>query len=522
MLKDIASLLFGSFTSRAPVTFSKRMNPMHTLQSQSANLDVDFVAGCIQSAQQGDITRLLALYRDIESSDATIQGAINTRKLAVLARGFSVQPAPNSGEVGQAVADEVQAMLARSESFVDACTWLLHGCVWPVSVVNKRWIAGGTRFSHPEFRIVPLELYDYTDRTLRIKDVGGNGEPLTTTHTPDANRFLIHRGHMLMAPDLWGGPMRALVFWYLFSTQDREWWARFLERFGAPFLVGNYDKNDDDSRMVLERAFSEATRLFGVVATKETQISIQQAGNTSGSSDAFQKFHECAKDEKLMLILGQTLSSKASPTGLGNGASSLQGEVREDVKLWDAFKLANTVKSGVVVPWMRANGIQGPAPEVIFGGFNPADLAKMAEFLKSLSTSGLQLTDESIDIVSKQAGITLERSKTSSSSPPGFGGTPGLAPMSPVAAQLALAASTLPQVTLANESLASRGAAALSRAFSGELAPLAEIIASSRSRAEVIDRAAGFLATYRPHRSQEILAEVLTAHAANALVKTVE
>lgn len=506
MLKDIGKLLFSSFTSKAPKHFAGRMNPIHTLPSQVSNLDVDFVAGAIESAHQGDMGRLLSLYRDIETTDATIQGAINTRKLSVLARGFSVQKAPDSGDEGQRIADEVNAMLNRSETFIDACTWLLHGCVWPVSIVNKRWVAGGIRFSHPEFRIVPLELYDYSqNRTLRIKDVGVTGEPLSTSHAPDANRYIQHRGHMLMAPDVWGGPMRALIFWYLFSTQDREWWARFLERFGAPFLVGYYDKNDDDSRVVLERAFSEATRLFGVVATRETEISIQQSSSSAATSEGFRMFHECAKDEKLLLILGQTLSSKASSTGIGGGASGLQGEVRKDVKLWDAFKLANTIKNSVVVPWMRANGIQGAPPEVIFGGFDPAALAEMAEFLKALPNAGLQLADESIEVVSKQAGITLERLKSA---------VGGVSPNT-----LALAAAAMPTVTRANESLVSRSTAELAQAFSGELAPLAEIVSSSRSRAELLTRATSFLATYRPQHSHEIIGDILAAYAGNALLK---
>lgn len=520
MLKDITNLLFGQFTSRAPKTFTPRMNPMHHLPTQAGNLDVDFVVGCIQSAQQGDISRLLALYRDIEATDTTIQGAIMTRKLSVLSRGFSVLPADNSGAAGQAIADEVEAMLNRSDTFIDACTWMLHGSVWPVSLVNKRWVPGGARYSHPDFRLVPLELYDYTERTLRIKDVGSNGEPLSTTHAPDANRYIQHRGHMLMAPDNWGGPMRALVFWYLFSTQDREWWARFLERFGAPFLVGYYDKNDDDSRVILERAFSEATRIFGVVATRETQIAIQQAGSSSATSEGFKMFHECAKDEKLLLILGQTLSSKASPTGIGNGASGLQGEVRKDVRLWDAYKLGVTVKNGVVIPWMRANDIQGPAPTVVFGGIDPAELAEWSAFLESVNKSGLKLSDDAISTINKRTGVTLERATAPTQAPPM--GQPGVSDLQSFAMALAASGISIPPVTRANEAIADNTAADLSRALSGELAPLAEIVASSRSKTELLERAQAFVSQYRPARSQELLQQALTAHALNAAAKSAD
>jgi phage gp29-like protein len=552
MLKETISLLTSAFTSDAPSTSSTKstlstrtaagvlakpppmahltaMAALHQRQSQLGNLDVDYVAGAISSAQSGNITDLLALYRDIEAADTTIQGAINTRKLAVVARGYNVVPAPNTGAEGERVADEVKAMLERSDTFIDACTWLLHGCIWPVSVCNMRWVPGGPTggYSHPEFRNVPLELFDYTTRQLRIKDVDDCGTPLTTTHYPVDERYIVHRGHMLMAPDIWGGPMRALVFWFLFSTQDREWWARFLERFGAPFLLGTYDKNDEDSRLNLERAFSEATRLFGIVATRETQVTIQDAGSQSNASAAFQMFHECAKKEKLLLICGQTLSSNAEGTGLGSGVANLQGEVREDVKLWDAFKLSKTVEKRVIAPWMRMNGIKGPTPQLTFGGFNPSALAGMAAFLEAVPKAGLKLADDSITVISRHVGIELERADPPPApviAPPGAEmpklGKPG-EPKDVAAALLMLAASGLPPSTVANEAIASDAAAEYSRDLSLELAPLAQIVASSRSTGELLQRAGAFMAGYRSGRASEILEACLVAHSTNAAVSAV-
>jgi phage gp29-like protein len=506
MLDLIKNLFSTAVTESAPRKFSGAMSPFHQRPSQTQNMDVDIVQGVIAQAQNGDITPLLGIYRDIETSDPTIQSAISTRKLAVLARGYSVIAADNSGVAGEKAADEVKAMLDRSPSFVDACSWLLHGCIWPVSVVNKRWVPGGPGggFSHPEFRNVPLELLDYRTRCLRIRNVGDDGAPLADSHTPDDHKYIVHRGHMLMAPDTWGGPLRALVFWYLFSTQDREWWARFLERFGAPFLIGRYDKNDDDSRLNLMQAFSEATRLFGVVCTNETQIELKEAASASNSSTAFKDFHEVAKDEKLLLILGQTLSGSAKSTGLGSGTATLQSKVRDDVKLWDAFKLSNTVKTSIIVPFMRANGIQGPAPSITFGGFDPEVLAAAGPFIEALAKAGLDVDDDGLSTISRHLGITLVRKPTQAPQP-------GEAVLSLLAA--------LPQSTMANEAISRDVAADLARAFSGDLAPLGEILKSSRNTAELLSRSGAFLARFRSPRAHELITAALESHAANALVK---
>lgn len=499
---------------RAPRSLPRMMNPLQTRISQAQNFDADWVVGVINSAQAGDITPLLALYRDIEATDTTIQSALMTRKLAVVARGFNVVPVQDADATDNEVARKVKAMLDRSPNFVDACTWLLHGSVWPVSVVERKWNMGAFDFDHPEFRQVPLELYDCRLRALRIKDVDETGTPLATTHYPDPNRYLVHRGHMMMAPDNWGGPMRALVFWYLFSTQDREWWARFLERFGAPFLVGYYDKNDEESRLVLEQAFQEATRLFGVVATRETQIEVKESAGKGDAAAAFQSFHDVAKTEKLLLILGQTLSAKTDAQGIGGGATPLQAEVRQDVRLWDAFKLAQTVKAGVIKPWMRLNGIQGPCPEFVCGGLDAATMSMLASMLKAAKDAGLELADESIDVVSRQAGLKFQRAATPAPALSPFGAMPGDPSL---AMSLMLAAAGLTPSAVANDIISRDAAAGLARATGEELAGLAQIIAGSSSRAEIARKAGAWFRNYRPARSRELVAEVLEAHAANAI-----
>lgn len=515
MLNDLKDLFTSFLRARAPQVLPRQMNPLYHRPTQAQNYDAEYVASIILDAQNGDITPLLLFYRDMESACPTIMSAIATRKLAVMGQGFNIVPPENSGSAGQKVADAVKAMLERSDGFVDACTWLLHGTVWPASIVERRWMPGTAgEWSHPEFRLVPLELFDFTQRTLRLKDIGTSGQPLTTTHPPAANRYIVHRGHMLLAPDNWGGPLRALVFWFLFATQDREWWARFLERFGAPFLTGYYDRNDEESRALLERAFQEATRIFGIVATKETQVQISEASGKADASSAFQMFHDTAKKEMLLVILGQTLSGNSEATGLGSGNADLQGQVRTEYKLWDAFKLGQTIRSYVIKPWMRLNGIDGPVPQITFGGVDPAMFTAMAGLIKAASDAGLELEDDSIQVFNRQAGMNFRRK--AAPAPGGFGGQgPFDAGKDPA---LALAAAGLPPVVLANESISSGGSAELARAISGDMARLGEIVATSRNRTELFGRLAGFLPTYRPHQSQPVIEADISSHAGNALI----
>ena len=133
LTQGLANLFTAFQQQRAPLQLPRGLNPLFHRPTQAQNYDAEYVASVILDAQNGDITPLLVLYRDMESADPVIQSAMATRKLAVVGPGFNVTPAENSGDEGQKLADDVKAMLERSESFIDACTWLLHGCIWPAS-----------------------------------------------------------------------------------------------------------------------------------------------------------------------------------------------------------------------------------------------------------------------------------------------------------------------------------------------------------------------------------------------------
>jgi hypothetical protein len=75
--------------------------------------------------------------------------------------------------------------------------------------------------------------------------------------------------------------MRSILFWWLLATMDREWWARFLDRYGSPFLLGTYPRGDADSRSVMERAFALAVKLGGLVVSADTKVELSQAAATA-------------------------------------------------------------------------------------------------------------------------------------------------------------------------------------------------------------------------------------------------
>jgi hypothetical protein len=130
----------------------------------------------------------------------------------------------------------------------------------------------------------------------------------------------------------------------------------------------------------------------------------------------------------------------------------------------------------------------------------------MGTFLESVNKAGLDVDDDGLRTIGRHVGINLVRRPVPAGPPNGE-------------AMLSLVAA-LPPSTMANEAVARDAAADLARAFSGDLAPLGEILKSSRTREELLSRAGAFLARFRSPRAQELLTAALASHAANAVVAT--
>jgi phage gp29-like protein len=285
----------------------------------------------------------------------------------------------------------------------------MDGALWPVAIVEKIFTADRGRYTLTDLAPVPHYLIDYTTGFLRINDVDpASGMILPTSHPADPARYIIHRGHLLSTPDTWGGPLRSILFWWLLSTMDREWWARFLDRYGSPFLVGKYRKGDDSSKAVLRSAFALAVKLGGLVINEDTSVELQQAAS-AGSGDAYEKFLAICQREKSKLILGQTLSSEAQSTGMNSGVATMQEGVRQDIREWDAHTLGDTLRLQLFSQFLQINRISAGTPSAIWGSESPAALMSTAALLTALYNAGVQLADDGIASISRRTGLPLER-----------------------------------------------------------------------------------------------------------------
>jgi len=399
-------------TAAKPSPDIRVINVRSEPESMAPHMNVDRVMAAIRSAETGYMRDLFVLYRDM-LGDGPVQTEISKRKLAVMGDKLTILARDEKNPSDTAAADAIRAMVDGCRTWTTGCVHLMDGALWPVSIVEKVFTAAGGRYELTDLAPVPHYLIDYTTGFMRIHDVDpASGTILTTTHAPDPARYIIHRGHLLSTPDTWGGPLRAILFWWLLSTMNREWWARFLDRYGSPFLVGKYRKGDDASKAVLRSAFALAVKLGGLVVNEDTSVEIQQAASAQ-SGDAYEKFLTLCQREKSKLILGQTLSSEAQSTGMNSGVATMQEGVRQDIREWDAHTLGETLRLQLFTQFLQINRISAGTPSAIWGSESPASLKSTGELLTAFYNAGLQVTDEGIAALSRRAGLPLERRQIS-------------------------------------------------------------------------------------------------------------
>lgn len=470
----------------------------------------DKIHAILRQAESGDPGQLFALYRDIILADSHTQAEFSKRKLALLGDSLSIQAEDIGPNVENPCIKHCEDMIHHTKGWFAALNHLLDSCLWPVSVVEKvyrRSRTPGLEYELAELVPVPATLLDYTTGDMRIRRTDENGNILAESDHIDPDRYIIHRGHLLNTPDWWGGPMRSIIFWWLLGAMDRDWWGRFLERYGSPFLVGKYDQADDTSRSILERAFGLSQKLGGLVISRQTEVEIKQAAS-SESGDSYEKFLTICQREKSKLILGQTLSAEAQSTGLGSGVANSQEAVRQDIRQFDSMALSHTIRDQLFRQFLRINRIKGDVPRPVWGAESPKDAAATGELLAKLATANLQVSDDSLPTISERLGFTIER--TNRANP-----MPGVLSLSAIAPDLKKVAADAQD---ANDAISRNATAELSQAWRGAYAPVRNVILSSSSPEEVEQRLQALYADFPTQRLAGLVEEALIAFAANGTI----
>lgn len=511
---NLANLLASLIPTKTRVIVRGNQQPPATAHA----MDVDTLHAYLRQAEGGVTYPLFGLYRDIIAGHAHTQGEFAKRKLAVLCEGMTLTAHDPKDLAAVDLASAVQSHLLDFPGWIKFLSHSLDACLYPVALTARAYrISGraGWRYEIGELTPVPHIHLAWPYGVFSIRETDDDGNFTGQFLEPSSRTHIVHRSDLLTSlPDWWGGSMRAILFWWLFATMDRDWWGRFLERYGAPFLVGKYPESDDGARWSLQDAFSSATRLFGIVVSTDTQIEMK-AADASGSGDAFEKFHQTANREISKLIIGQTSSAEIQKSGLGDSQGSAQAGVRDDIRKFDAYVLAQMVRTQILAPLWRVNGWVSPLPTVSFGAITEEEASLTGDFLASLNQAGIQLTADGLEKLSAKLGYGFER-------------IPALSPASrailsadsfhllPAVARRAARAR---QARGAVDALVAAASPRLGRLMRERSLEIAAALESADSPEAAASAVAALAADFDPGSASELVSAVLSSASANALMQ---
>ena len=232
------------------------------------------------------------------------------------------------------------------------------------------------------------------------------------------------------------------------------------------------------------------------------------------ASNSHERFITICNQEISKLIVGQTLSSNASPTGeLGGGTANLQGEVRDDIRKADAKSLAATFRGQLFEQLLAINGHTGRAPKILFGSESAREQSTTLSLIGKLHEAGLEPDDDALDTLSERIGFGIRRVTVPQNPMMPFSAAysplviPGGTPPNPTS----LAPTTIP--LSAGDSVEDRPAASsaddLFRAFADDLKPIKDIIAASTSSDDCIRRVKEWIASNHPANAADVIEKAL-------------
>ena len=418
-----------------------RMSGMGEPQYLANTLDVNKIQASLRAAERGDTWLYFTIVRDMIASYSHLQAEWSKRKGVIVGQPYSLIPCEKGNKDDEIACEVIKQMIEGCRNWREGCLHLLDATLMPLSVAEKIFEPVSLTESakkHPlRFKlkeIAPVQYpllcfkvpylntgsnktangFDTDDfeawlRIYKTFDNGGINFSVDEAYKIDQERHIVHRGNILSPsiPPNFGGQIRAVLFWWLLATQDRDWWALMMQKYGSPFILGKADAQQKDTVQFLQQAFSMATQIGGLVIDKKANAELIQA-NASDGSNSHKIFSDYCNCEVSKLVVGQVLSSTPKNTGLGSGMADQAEGIREDLKIADQTNFSDTLEKQLFEQCLRINGYTGRPPKIFFGGIKVGDALHFTKSLAQLFQGGYRLTSEGMVTAEEKLGYSIE------------------------------------------------------------------------------------------------------------------
>lgn len=353
------------------------------------------LANILREADNGNLIEQHRLFADMEERNPHLAAEMGKRINAPLTIDWDIVPPRNANAAEKKAAAWAKEVLEDAVDPIEDLIVAMGGATGHgFAPVEMEWNLEGKELL-PSFFPRPQEWFrlDQTRSFLRLIDASVDGV------TPASFGWIIHTPGKAKTGYMGRLGLHRVLSWpFIYGAYGLSDFAEFLETFGLPFIIGKYFSGaSPEEKASLMRAVTALGHDARAIMPTEMQLEISKITG-SGDSTPHMAMVDWAERSISKVILGQTTSSEAKPTGLGSGVADLHSEVRDDILRADARQIAATLTRDLVYPLIALNrgGIDGlrRCPRLKFDLAEADDLVAYAGSLPKLVGVGFHIPRE--------------------------------------------------------------------------------------------------------------------------------
>ncbi len=342
-----------------------------------------------------------AAYRRM-THDAQVKACLDTKKFAVLSRGWEVHPASDAPADAR-VADFCRWCLQSMDgAILDAGYDALDALAFGLSLIEInyrliddgpwRGLVGLQSLKAKDVRHFTIRTDEfYNVRALRI----AAGDEL------DPRKFLLYTHRPRYGNPYGESDLRAAFRPWQMKEALLTWWGKHLEKFGMPTVVGSFDPShaytkaqQQDFLTVIAQVHNESA----LVLPDDLKVSLLdgKAGQGGSGGSGFDELIAYLDRAIAKSILGQTLTSDSS----AHGSTYALGAVHLDILRFYINKLTRDLEEAVLTGQLLSRLVGynfppgTPAPSIKFGPIDDDRLAVVGALISRLVTGQVVAPDE--------------------------------------------------------------------------------------------------------------------------------
>lgn len=361
---DRANSLAAAFGEVAPkgraVQFSRSLDMAQRRATDS--LTPESLRNILTRIDGGDGALMIQLQEDMEAKDMRLHALAGKRRLALTRVPWSIEPGPaKKGQEQRAedAAEFVRNALQAAEGFEAALKHLATGIGPNLSALELVW--QGSELTE----LAPIEaerlLVDYRGDVPEVRIL--TDEERYRGIEATAGKVVVHHPH----GGGWHPFRRALSrptsVLYLFKRWQVMDWAAFSERFGMPFVLGQYQPNatEGEKDALMDALENLGTQGYGATSSG-IDLKFIEANRTGNPYEAAIEW----ADRTLAIgWLGQTLTTDTTGATGTLATGKVHQAVAQEIAEDDAGAEAETVETQILAPILAYGFGEAPLPRFV-------------------------------------------------------------------------------------------------------------------------------------------------------------